>query len=110
MSITWNSTTIPNPTAYPIRYTQIGAVTVVASGAQVFDFKAAKKSISLKWENITTAEKDSIVTLATSFASTSLVLTNAGGPTLNVIPQPDLQIDAVGLAPFWNVTVTVREA
>lgn len=109
MSISWNSTTLPNPVAYPIKYTQIGSVMTVASGAQIFDFVAQKRSIALRWEGITTAEKNSIVTLSTSFASTSLVLSGVGGPTMNVIPQPDLTIDAFGVTPFWNVSVTVRE-
>lgn len=109
MSITWNSTSLPNPSAYPIKYTQIGATLALASGAQVFDIIAQKRSIALKWEAITTAQKDSIVTLATTFTSTSLVLSNVGGPTLNVIPQTDLQVDAFGITPAWNVSVTVRE-
>lgn len=111
MAITWGGTSLPNPTKYPITYTQIGAAMTVASGAQVFDIIAQKREIALTWQGITTAEKDSIVTKATAFSSASLVLTNVGGPTVSVIPQPgQLQIDAIGYTPAWNVTVTVREA
>lgn len=110
MAITWGGTSLPNPSQYPITYRQIGSALTVASGAQVFDIIAQKMEITLTWNGITTAEKDSIVTKATAFSSASLVLTNVGGPTVSVIPQPgQLTIDAFGVTPAWNVTVTVCE-
>lgn len=111
MAITWGGTSIPNPSQYPITYLQIGSALTVASGAQVFDIIAQKRQITLTWRGVTTAEKDSIVTKASAFSSASLVLTNVGGPTVSVIPQPgQLTIEAIGYTPNWNVTVTVREA
>lgn len=114
MAISWGSESLPNPTQYPITYQQIGGgALTVASGAQVIDIIAQKMEIVLTWEGISSADKDKIVTKATTFSSASLNLGGtggAGGPTVSVIPQPGrLTISAFGITPVWNVTCTVRE-
>lgn len=111
MTISWGTdATIPNPSQYPITYLEIGATHLVATGALIHDIIAEKRQITLVWRGISTADKDKVVAKATTFASASLVLSNVGGPTVSVIPQPgSLVTDAFGYTPAWNVSVTVRE-
>ena len=107
MATTWNSTAIPDPEGWDYSEDFVGAQYVVASGALVTDTIASKRRISLRWALITTAQKDTILGLATTQSSASLVLVGATG--INVEPmRGTFRASPVGVTPDWNVSCEVR--
>lgn len=107
MASTWNSSAIPDPSGWDYSEELVGSQYLVASGAMVTDSIASKRRITLSWSLITTAQKDTILGLATTQATTSLVLIGATG--INVEPmRGTFRASPVGVTPAWNVSCEVR--
>lgn len=107
MATSWNGTTIPDPEGWDYSEELVGSQYVVANGSLVTDSIASKRRIAMRWALITTAQKDAILTLATTQSSTSLVLIGAAG--VNVEPmRGTFRASPVGVTPAWNVSCEVR--
>lgn len=107
MASTWNGTTIPDPEVWDYTEELVGSQYVVANGSLVTDSIASKRRIAMRWALITTAQKDTLLGLATTQATTSLVLVGATG--INVEPmRGTFRASPVGVTPAWNVSCEVR--
>ena len=107
MATTWNGTTIPDPETWDYSEEFVGSQYVVANGSLVTDSIASKRRIAMRFALITTAQKDTILGLATTQATTSLVLVGATG--INVEPvRGTFRASPVGVTPAWNVSCEVR--
>lgn len=107
MATTWNSETLADPEGWDYSEEFVGSQYVVANGSLVTDSIASKRRIAMRWALITTAQKDKILSLATTQASTSLVLVGAAG--INVEPvRGTFRASPVGVTPAWNVSCEVR--
>lgn len=107
MATTWNGTAIPDPEGWDYSEEFVGSQYAVANGSLVTDSIASKRRIAMRWALITTAQKDTILGLATTQATTSLVLIGAAG--INVEPmRGTFRASPVGVTPAWNVSCEVR--
>jgi hypothetical protein len=107
MASTWGGTAIPDPEVWDYFEELVGQQYVVANGSLVTDSIASKRHIALRWALITTAQKDTLLGLATTQATASLVLIGAAG--INVEPvRSTFRASPVGVTPAWNVSCEVR--
>jgi len=106
---TWNASAIANPTTYQSREELVGAQYVLSNGTLGTDYVTAKARITLGWELLTSAQKNTIVTLATTQASAALAVT--GETSINVTPVRGTLnvIRLAGATQVYNVNCEVRE-
>lgn len=116
MTCSWGGTNIPAPAGDGITISDdfVGEQYLVASGAMVSDSIATKRTIALQWRGITTSEKDTLYTKATTLASTALILpindASSGYETYTVTPLRNTwQATSYGITPSWDCQCTVRE-
>lgn len=84
MASTWGGTTIPAPTVYDRKPELVGSQYVLSDGGLRTDYVAAKTVVSLKFANVTSSERDTLIGKFTTFASAALVIDSETSE--NVIP------------------------
>ena len=108
MTTVWNSVALPDPVGWDDAEDYVGTQRRWADGSLNNDTMATKRRVALRWENLTKPQRDGIYTLATAFASTTLLL--PWGDTWSVTPVTNTFAadHSGGASSRWNVSVTVR--
>lgn len=108
MASTWGGTAITAETTWTIADEFVGSQYVTADGALNSDTIATVKRLSLRWDLITSAERDTLYTKATTNSSATLVLPS--GDSYTVIPlRGTFRASPVGgKSALWNVSCDVR--
>lgn len=107
MTTSWGGVTLPDPESYERSEEFVGSQYLLASGALGTDAITSRYRYAISWSLITTAEKDNIVTKATTTASAALVM--PGQASVNVEPiRGSLRVSPVGVTPAWNASCEVR--
>ena len=84
MASTWGGTSIPAPTRYDRQATLVGTQYIVSDGSMVTDSVTAKTVVDLEFGDVTSSERDTLITKFTTFASAALVIESETSE--NVIP------------------------
>jgi hypothetical protein len=107
MSLTWNTTILPNPTNWDDAEDYIGTQRRWADGSLVNDTITTKRTVAIRWELLSVFNRNQIYNLATAFAATTIFM--PWGDTWTVTPVPgSYSADAVPGTALWNVSATVR--
>lgn len=115
MAISIGATTVPAPTTQRVRKGHRGASYVMADGSLKTDIvnASAKAEIALSWQNISTSDKDAILTGYAALATASATYTDHAANTWTVTqPEglPPVDVDEVNAAAArWNVSLNMRE-
>ncbi len=106
----WGGITIPNPSTQTWQADMVGAEAETLDGV-VTDLYSTRWRISLAWDDITTAEKNSLRTLANTYTAQVLAIdgldTATVTPVLNSLSIEQIPGTGVG-AIRWNMRCEVR--
>lgn len=109
MATTWDSASIPDPTGWEIDDALVGSQYVTADASLRTDSIATKRTIRLRWELITAAQRDTIYGKHIGTSATTLEL--PGGDSYSVIGVRNSYRAAPsgGASGTWSLSLAVRE-
>lgn len=110
MATTWGGTGIPDPTGWEIDDALIGAQYTTADGSLRTDSIATKRTIRVRWELITAAQRDTIYGKHIGTAAATLTFPNADSYSVIGLRNSYRAAPTGGASGTWTVSLAVREA
>jgi hypothetical protein len=108
MTTTWGGTSIPDPTTWTATDELVGAQYLTADGALNTDSIATRLRISVRWELITAAQRDTLKTKAITNSSATLVLPSSDSYSVLPLRNTWTATPVGGVSALWNVSCDLR--